>query len=261
MDIFNEIVENKTAGKPFVLATIVKTSGSTPRAAGARMLVHPDSTISGTIGGGNLEHLVMRECLAMFEHEQQYLLKTYQLSESGPDATGMYCGGEAEVFMELFSSVEKLVIFGGGHVGRALANVAGGMNFRITVVDDRPEVLTNFKSPVETILTNESFSENFPRLDKNSYIVIVTHGHKGDKEVLAKVIKHDCAYIGMIGSAKKIAKTYADLVKIGIEESLLKKVHAPIGLDIGAEGPYEIAVAIAAELIASQRKNVKDESK
>jgi xanthine dehydrogenase accessory factor len=258
MDIFNEIVENKAVGKPFVLATIVKTSGSTPRAAGARMLVYPDGTTSGTIGGGNLEHLVFKECLAMFAGDKQYILKTYQLSETGPDATGMYCGGEAEVFMELFASMEKLVIFGGGHIGRALTQIAGGMNFRIIIVDDRPDALSYFKAPVETILTDESFSENFPRLDKNSYVVIVTHGHKADKEVLAKVIKHDCAYIGMIGSAKKIAKTYADLVKTGIEESLLKKTHAPIGLDIGAEGPYEIAVAIAAELIASQRKNVKD---
>ncbi len=261
MDIFQEIAENKAAGKSFILATLVRTSGSTPRDPGAKMIVYPDSTISGTIGGGNLEHLVIKECKEMFENDTPHLLKIYKLNESGPDATGMYCGGEAEIFMELFTSPDKLIIFGGGHVGQALAKTAEGLNFRIIIVDDRPEILSNYKLPVETIQTDKSFSDNFPALDKNSYVVIVTHGHKGDKEVLAKVIKHDCAYIGMIGSARKIEKTYADLVQAGIEKSLLKKVHAPIGLDIGAEGPYEIAVAIAAELIASQRKNLKGESK
>jgi len=261
MDIFSEIIDNNTSGKSFILATVVKTSGSTPRDAGARMIIYPDGTISGTIGGGTLEHLVIRESLNMFESEQHHLLKTYQLSESGPDATGMYCGGEADVFMELFISPDKLIIFGGGHVGRALAQIADGLNFKIIIVDDRPGIISNLKSQVVTILTDESFSDNFPALDKNSYVVIVTHGHKCDKEVLAKVLKHDCAYIGMIGSARKIKKTYADLVQSGIEKSLLEKIHAPIGLDIGAEGPHEIAVAIAAELIASQRKNPKGESK
>jgi len=261
MDIYSEIIANNANSKSFILATVVKTSGSTPREAGAKMIVYPNGSISGTIGGGTLEHLVIQECLALFKGDHKHLLKSYQLNDSGPDATGMYCGGEAVVFMELYISPDKLIIFGGGHVGSALARIAGSLNFRIIIVDDRPEILSNFKSPTETILTDESFSDNFPTLDKNSYVVIVTHGHKCDKEVLAKALKHDCAYIGMIGSARKIEKTYADLVQSGIEKSLLKKVHAPIGLDIGAEGPYEIALAIAAELIANQRKNVKGESK
>jgi len=169
----------------------------------------------------------------------------------------MICGGEARVFMELFSMPEKLVIFGGGHVCRALVAVVQGLDFRITVVDNRQEILQNYNPPVTTIYAGDSYAENYPALDKNSYVVIVTQGHKYDKDILGRVIKEGCAYIGMIGSKRKIAQTYASLQKEGIDKSMLAKVHSPIGLDIGAEGPYEIGVAIAAELIATRRKNRK----
>ncbi|MCP4583629.1 MAG: xanthine dehydrogenase accessory protein XdhC [candidate division Zixibacteria bacterium] len=260
MDLFKEISENQITGKAFVLAMVVKTVGSTPRDMGAKMLVYPDGSISGTIGGGTLEHLVAKECLAMIRDNNQHLLKSYKLNDSSPDATGMACGGEAEVFMELFRAPDKLIIFGGGHIGRALAKIADDLAFNMIVVDDRQEVLDNYKPSIETVLTDENFSSELPSIDKNSYIVIVTHGHKCDLQVLTYVLKHDCAYLGMIGSTRKVKKTFEELAKSGVKESLLEKVHAPIGLDIGAEGPYEIAVAIAAELIASQRRILKDES-
>jgi xanthine dehydrogenase accessory factor len=256
-DIFTEIADNKSSGKAFVLATMVEAAGHTPRDPGAKMLVYPDGTISGTIGGGNFEKLVIDDCLQMFAGSQSYLLKHYLFEETGQDSTSMICGGEARVFMELFARQENLVIFGGGHVCNALVTVAKGLDFKITVVDNRQEILNNYNPPVATIYTDESYSENYPSLNNNSYIVIVTQGHRYDKEILGRVIKCECAYIGMIGSKRKVAQTYASLQKEGIDKELLAKVHSPIGLSIGAEGPYEIAIAIAAEIISVRRKNRK----
>ncbi|HBZ00956.1 MAG TPA: hypothetical protein DEO84_06505 [candidate division Zixibacteria bacterium] len=254
MEIFREIAEHLDSGRPFVLATLIKTAGSVPRDVGAKMIVFPDGTISGTIGGGNFEKMVIDDSLALFGSESSFILKNYLLEESGPDATGMFCGGKAEVFLERFSRPDTLYIFGGGHIGRDLAKIALGLSFRIVVTDDRAEILAQYQKPVETILTDAEFNLNFPEVDKNSYVVIVTHGHRCDREVLAMVINRDCAYIGMIGSRTKISKTFAILEESGVEKAKLEKVHSPIGLDIGAEGPYEIAVAIAAEIIAAKRK-------
>ena len=256
-DIFTETAENKASGKAFVLATMVEASGHTPRDPGAKMIVYPDGTISGTIGGGNFEKLVIEDCQRMFAESKGYLLKHYLFEETGLDSTAMICGGEARVFMELFAQPEKLVIFGGGHVCRALVEVSRGLDFKITIVDNRQEILQNYGPPVTAIYAGDSYADNYPSLDTHSYVVIVTQGHKYDKDILGRVIKTDCAYIGMIGSRKKIAQTYASLEKQGIDKALLAKVHSPIGLNIGAEGPHEIAVAIAAELIATRRKNRK----
>jgi xanthine dehydrogenase accessory factor len=254
MDIYEEIYNNKLSGKSFILATIIKTAGHTPRDAGAKMIVYPDSSISGTIGGGNFEKIVIEDCQSLFTANGNHLLKSYRFEESGPDSTSMLCGGEAQVFMELYAKPDTLVIFGGGHVGRALATVASGLNFKIVVVDNRQKILKEYQSPVSTILAGKDYDADLPALDKNSFVVISTQGHKYDKAILGRVIKGDIVYVGMIGSRKKIARTFADLEKEGIEKSLLKKVHSPIGLDIGAEGPHEIAISIAAELIAEQRK-------
>ncbi len=254
MEILKELAEYLDQGKPFVLTTLVRTSGSVPRDPGARMLVFADGSISGTIGGGKFEKMVIDDALALFGGDANHLMKSYLLDETGPDAIGMYCGGKADVFFERHMRADTLYIFGGGHIGRDLAKIVSGLNFKIVVIDDRPEILGQYQKPVETILTDAEFSQNFPQIDANSHVVIVTHGHKGDRQVLAKVINTECAYIGMIGSRNKIARTYESLEKDGVEKARLEKVHSPIGLDIGAEGPYEIAIAIAAELIEVRRK-------
>jgi xanthine dehydrogenase accessory factor len=252
--IYNEIAEYLDQGRAFILATLIRASGSVPREAGAKMLVFADGSISGTIGGGTFEKLIIEDCLALFAGDSATLFKSYLLEETGPNAIGMFCGGKADVFMERFSNPEKLYIFGGGHIGRDLAKIASGLNFRIAVIDERPEILAQYQRPIETILTDSDYNRNFPSTDSNSYIVIVTHGHKCDRQVLLKVINQECAYIGMIGSKNKIAKVFASLEDEGVEKAKLERIHAPIGVAIGAEGPYEIAVAIAAELIAVKRK-------
>jgi len=262
MDIFDKISQNREQGKAFVIATLVSTKGHTPRQASAKMIVYADSSIDGTIGGGNFEKLVIDDCLSLFKSDESNLLKSYLMDTptaglaSDSTATSMVCGGEGQVFMELFAAPENLIIFGGGHVCRALTEVAAGLNFNITIVDNRPEILQSYKLPIRTILTDESFTKDLPVLNINSYIIIVTHGHQHDQDVLGKVITQDCAYIGMIGSKKKIGHTYAQLEQQGIDKSLFAKVHSPIGLAIGAEGPHEIAIAIAAELIGVRRKRL-----
>ncbi len=166
----------------------------------------------------------------------------------------MCCGGEADVFMEVFAPPDRLIIFGGGHVARDLVKIAAGLDFKITVIDSRRDILGKYEKPVETILTNVEYEDEIPSLDARSYVVIVTHSHVIDRRVLARVIGKNMAYLGMIGSKSKISDTAAFLKAYDIDESLLGKVHTPIGLDIGAEGPYEIALAIAAELVESRRK-------
>jgi xanthine dehydrogenase accessory factor len=152
---------------------------------------------------------------------------------------------------------DRLLVFGGGHVGRELVRIAESLDFRITVVDDRTDILQQYHDPVETILTDERYEENFPSLDRDTYVVILTRSHACDREVLKRVIEKDVAYVGMIGSERKISRTFSLLAESGIDESLFSKVHAPIGLDVGAEGPGEIAVAVVAELIATRRKRTR----
>jgi len=254
MDIYAEIVRLRGSGRPFVAATIVRIAGSSPRDAGAKMLVFPDGSISGTIGGGTFEKLVIDDCLKIFETGQKTLLKKYRFTPDGPDSTGMVCGGEAEVYMELHGKPDQLFIFGGGHIGQALSKLAADLDFAITIVDDRKKILEQYRSSIKTILTNGKYENDFPTLDKNSYVVIVTKSHVNDKAILQQALRYDCAYIGMIGSKNKVAKIKSELVEQGMDKGKLDSVNAPIGLDIGAEGPEEIAISIAAELIAVRRK-------
>ncbi len=250
MNVFEEVYNKQKAGQVFVLATIVRTAGASPRAPGAKMLVYPDGNISGTVGGGTFEKLVIDDCLGLLESGAGYLLKTYRFSPAGQDATGMSCGGEADVFMEANSKPKRLIIFGGGHVCREIVKLALGSDFWITVVDDRPDVLSWYNRPVTVVRTDSDYREDFPSLDSDCYVVIVTRSHQYDLPVLARVIKGDCAYVGMIGSRAKVAKVFSSLKESGVDPKLLERVHAPIGLDIKGEGPYEIAVSILAELIA-----------
>ncbi len=255
-DILREVAAKKTAGEAFVLATIIRTIGSSPRQPGARMIICPDQSIIGTIGGGHFEKLVIDDSVAMFRGDDQTLFKSYRFEEQGEDATGMSCGGEAHVFLEVFHTPRRLVVFGGGHVCRALVQLIQPMDFCITVVDDRAEILDYFPDSITTMHTDNQWQENFPPLDRNTYVVIVTKGHKGDKSVLARVLQQQCAYVGMIGSKAKIKHVFDDLEAEGVDPALFKQVYSPIGLDIGGEGPHEIAVSILAEIIAVQRGKI-----
>lgn len=248
-DIYKDIVRNRDEGNAFVIATIVRTAGSSPRRTGAKMLVFPNGSICGTIGGGLFEKQVIEDCLSLLKSHSRFLLKKYRFVKKGTNATGMHCGGEAEVFMEINNRPNRLIIFGAGHVGSELASMARKFDFSLTVIDNRQEALDNLDDGMDTILSDENYDDNLPDIDNTAYIVIVTSSHESDYLVLNKVLDKDYAYLGLIGSKAKIKKLFTQLEENGFTKDQIDKIHSPIGLDIGSEGPAEIALSIMAELV------------
>ncbi len=248
-ELIERIAELKKQGKTFCIVTVVDSQGATPRKAGARGLIFPDGKLEGTVGGGNIE-LEATQVAQQVLKSRQPLLKIFELEnlESG----GMTCGGTMTLFFEPVLPDRTLTIFGGGHVGRAVARVAFEAGWRVCVVDERDSVLDPQFFPQQTELIHEKYLSYILRQNfgLNDWLVIVTPKHGNDEEVLEAVINSPAAYIGMMGSPKKVKEVTDNLKRKGIPEDLLKKAHAPIGLNIGTETPGEIAVSIVAEMLA-----------
>jgi len=251
-DIYREIIKIKDEGGEAALATVISASGSTPREEGAKMLVRPDGSIIGTIGGGSIELQVIKEAIEVMKKEKPKQLY-YRLKE-GEDL-GMICGGDTEVFIEPIISTPTLFILGGGHISFTLAKMAKLLGFKIIVVDDRPEYATNERFPDAEQVLAISYDKVFSELKvgKSDCVVIVTHGHKGDAAALEGALSTEAKYIGMIGSKTKNASVYARLKLKGVIQQQLERVHAPIGLPIHAQTPEEITVSILAEIIQIRR--------
>ena len=251
-DIYQEVVKIRAEGEEAALVTVISASGSTPREEGAKMLVRPDGSIVGTIGGGSVELEVIKEAIEVIKVGRPKHL-CYRLKEG--DELGMLCGGDVEVFIEPIVSAPTLYIFGGGHIALALAKMANLVGFKIVVIDDRPEYANPDRFPEAELTLAEDFDKVFNKLNinKTSYIVIVTHGHKGDEVVLEGVAGTKARYIGMIGSKTKNKAVFSHLLAKGIPQELLDRIHAPIGLSIHAQTPEEIAVSILAEIIQVRR--------
>jgi len=255
-DIYQEIVRVKAEGEEAALVTVVRASGSTPREEGAKMLVKPDGSILGTIGGGSLEAQIIKEAVKVIRQGKPKSLHR-SLTASEADEEGMVCGGDLEVFIEPILTPPALYIFGGGHIALALAKMGKLCGFNITVVDDRAEFASAGRFPEAEVIFAGEFAGSFGRvkIDKSSYIVIVTHGHKYDEVVLEWALATPARYIGMIGSKTKNETIYSHLRARGISQEQLDRVHAPIGLAIEAQTPEEIAVSIMAELIKVRRSS------
>ena len=232
-DIYEEIVRLRTEGEEAALVTLTSVAGSSPREEGTKMLVRTDGSIIGTIGGGNLEKLVIKEAIEVMKTEKAKRF-SYSLKEGGEP--GMICGGNVEVFIEPILPVSGLFIFGGGHIGTYLAEMAKLAGFRITVIDDRPEFANpeRFPEAERTLVTDFASAFSKLKIDKSSYIVIITYGHKGDEVVLEGALKTGAKYIGMIGSKTKHKTVFRHMIDKGVSQELLNKVHAPIGLKINA---------------------------
>ena len=255
-DIYQEIVRVKAEGGEAALATIVSASGSTPREEGAKMLVRPDGSISGTIGGGSLEAQIIEEAIKVIRQSKPKH-HHFTLTDQEAGEVGMICGGELEVFIEPILTAPVLYIFGGGHISLPLAKMARMAGFNIAVIDDRPEFANAERFPeVDTTLAGD-FIESFSKvnIDKSSYIVIVTRGHQHDEVVLEWALGTPAKYIGMIGSKTKVKTIYSHLLAKGISQEQLDGVHSPIGLEIEAQTPEEIAVSILAEIIKVRRSS------
>ena len=240
---------------PFAVATIAATTGSVPRAAGSKMFVYFDGRSSGTIGGGKFEALVLADAL-MAMREKKPLLKTYPLHEGDADSFGAICGGEVTVFIEPQLTSEALYLIGAGHCSRAIARLAAECGLFVSVVDDRDELLADLPPVVAQILDSAPAQFIASReWRSHEALVIVSRNHQIDWEALAAALTQTGAgYIGMIGSKRKVRDVFDDLRRRGIPDEKLAEVYAPLGLDIGADSPAEIAVSTIAEVLSVLRQ-------
>lgn len=254
-EIFEEITRIRSEGGSAALATVVQAKGSTPRGVGAKMLIKSDGNIIGSIGGGTLEAAICREAMSVLREGKAKMLH-FDLTGEEVEADQMLCGGEMDIFIEPILPQLTLYIFGAGHISLSISKMAKMVGFRVVVIDDRAEFANSERFPEADEIFAEDFSAALSRLRINgsSYIAIVTRGHQFDEKVLEWAVKTEARYIGMIGSKKKNRVIFTHLQSKGICKDVLERVHAPIGLEIGAETPEEIALSIVAELITIKRQ-------
>ncbi len=253
MDLFEEIVRLRREGRRAALATIVHTDGSIPSYESSRMLVREDGSIAGTVGGGCVEAEVWAAAKEAIRTEAPRKM-VFNLNNEASYDNGLICGGTLEIFVEPILPQPMLYVFGGGHVSMALAQTAHTSGFAIGVIDDREAFANRERFPMAREIYT-SYEDAFQKLKPNasSYFVIVTRGHRDDMRVLAWAINTEARYIGMIGSKRKVLSVYKALEKEEIPMEKFGRVHAPVGLEIGALTPEEIAISITAELIAVRR--------
>jgi len=254
MDIYEQIVQLRREGRRGAVATIVNVRGSIPSFQTAKMLVRDDGSIVGTIGGGCVEADVWQAAREVMESEKPRTLK-FDLNQDPKYDTGLICGGTLEVFVEPVLPPAELYIFGAGHVAFHVCRTAANAGFDVIVTDDRSSYATKERFPAAREVHSLEFDEAMRRLDPSdaAYIVIVTRGHRDDMRLLRWAVQTRARYVGMIGSKRKVIGIYKALQAEGLRADLFDRVHSPIGLDIGAVTPEEIAIAVTAELIAFRR--------
>jgi xanthine dehydrogenase accessory factor len=253
-DVFGRVSELQREGKLFALATVVSAEDSTPRGPGTRMIVFADGSAEGTIGGGALEKRVIEDAVSSMKSARGLPSAdrfTYDLGRGdGGVPLGMACGGKAEVLIEVFGGGMKIFIFGAGHVGRKLAQACGALGFSHWIVDDREPFARKELFPDAAGVLRAEFRESFARLpiDENSYVVIVTYGHLHDGECLEEALKTRAAYIGMIGSGKKV-RALLDSLSMRGANVRDGRIYAPVGLHLGDNSPEQISVSILSEIL------------
>jgi xanthine dehydrogenase accessory factor len=247
--IYQALAELETKNEPAALCTVVRSQGSTPRHSTSKMLVYQDGSFIGTVGGGELENRVFQEAREALQDGKPRLLE-YNMADPTRGDPGV-CGGTVEVFVEPILPAPTLVVIGGGHVGKAVAHLARWLGFRVAVSDDRPEFLTPEANP-DADAFYEGKMEELPeklKIDNRTYIVLTTRGVAVDAPGLPPLLNSDAAYIGVIGSKRRWKMTVDKLREMGVSEEKLASVHSPIGLELQAETPEEIAVSIMAEIL------------
>lgn len=246
--IFEAALEAMRRGEPVAMATVIATRGSAPRGAGTKMLVYADGRTLGSVGGGALEAqaaTAARQALADG--------LTCELDWSPESAT---CSAGVRVFIEPLLPCPTLLIVGAGHVGQATAELGAFLGYRVAVADPRPELMTPDRFPHGADLWVGAPADRlreFP-FTPQTYVVLLTPHEPGEEDLLALLAQRACAYVGLIGSQRRTQATFERARALGVPEDLLARVHRPVGLDIGAETPREIAVSILAEVIAVQRR-------
>ena len=250
-EVFAAVADALDRGEPAALVTIVSTTGSTPQRVGAKMLVFGDGRTVGTIGGGCYENDAFWKAREAIKNRRPEVVH-YELSDDFAQETGLICGGQMDVYIEPIEPSPELYVIGAGHVGFHLGRLATEVGFRVHVVDDREKFANAERFPTAAEIVVEDIPAWIARaaIPPHAYAVIVTRGHTNDLDALRALAPRELRYLGLIGSRAKIARIYEALIEDQMPPDLLARVHAPIGLDIGAVTPQEIAVSILAELIA-----------
>ena len=255
MDIYEELVQLRREGRKCALATIVSVNGSIPSFQNAKMLIRDDGSMIGTVGGGCVEGEVFNAAKQVMQTEKAKMLD-FSLGQDVAYENGLICGGQLNIYVEPVVPQPAAFLFGAGHVSKSLAQVASIAGFETTVVDDRAKYASQERFPEAKAVHAGEYEEIFPQLEINgsSYIIIVTRGHRDDMRVLRLAVQSEARFIAMIGSKRKVISIVKELEKEGIPRAAFEKLTAPMGLDIGAVSPEEIAVSVVAEMIAVRRQ-------
>lgn len=250
-NIYEKIAEAHRENKSIAVCTLVNTKGSTPRKVGAKMIVYKDGSIFGTIGGGELERCVIKNALAVIKEGQAKFYRHDLLHQHN-----MCCGGTMDIYIEPVMEKDKLYVFGAGHTGQALVKYASDLDFEVFLIDERKAYINECR--VENVnklsISYEHALQLLP-FDERTFVCIMTHSHPFDRDILASCLGKPHAYLGMIGSRRKVEMTKKMFMEaLCISPGELEKVDMPMGIDIGAEGPNEIALSIIAKLIAERNR-------
>jgi xanthine dehydrogenase accessory factor len=249
MTIYQRLVKAEENNEPVAVCTLIQSSGSTPRHEGSKMLVFTNGQITGSVGGGEVESRVIKEALEAIADGKVRRL-SYNMIDPQKGDPGV-CGGQVEVFIEPIGKRPELVIIGGGHVGKAVAHLGRWLGFRVIVSDDRPEFCTPEANPDAEVFLPVTMDEIARRIDidKYTYLVLTTRNMAIDVQGLTPLLTYESGYIGVIGSKRRWTMTRKALADMGVPEESLSKIHSPMGIELGAETPEEIAVSIMAEII------------
>ena len=249
ISIYQALAELEKSGKSGALCTIIMSQGSTPRHIGSKMLVYPDGSFIGTVGGGEVEHRVLSAVPEVIESGRPKVL-AYSMSDPQRGDPGI-CGGQLEIFVEPILPNPLLVVVGCGHVGREVSHLAKWLGFRVAVVDDRPEFCTPENIPEADEYYPGELNTLFERFDlpETASVVLTTRSVDVDVQILPDLLGHKIPYLGVIGSRRRWATTQAQLSDMGIADEEITSIHSPIGLRLNAESPREIAVSILAEIM------------
>lgn len=252
-EFLQELLSAQENGEAVVLATVVRAQGSVPRVAGAKMLVYEDGRIDGTVGGGEMEARVMEEAQTALKEGQPRILN-YSLVNPERGDPGV-CGGEVDIYLEPYLPPATVFVVGAGHVGRAVADLAHWLGYRVVVNDDREELATPKNVPNGDVYLPGSIEDALEqhKITRNTFIVLLTRNVMVDQEILPKLVDTPAPYVGVIGSKRRWQTTVKLLKELGLDEEQLDRFHSPVGLELNAETPEEIAVSIMAEIIMLSR--------
>lgn len=254
MDIFEEIVRLRRLGQKCAIATIVQVNGSIPSYQSAKLLVREDGSMTGTIGGGCVEAEVWNAAREVMETERSRNL-TFNLGQDAAYDNGLICGGQLTVYVEPVIPQPRALIFGAGHISKSLCHIASLAGFSVSVIDNRETYANRERFPEASETIAEEYEDAFPKLAVNdtTYIVIVTRGHRDDMRVLRWAVGRPARYIAMVGSKRKVIGVVKEFENEGVPREAFERIFAPMGFEIGAVSPEEIAVSVVAEMIACRR--------